>query len=147
LPHDWTDGDILISDDRSLLDVDVIHGFLKASYWSKGIPRDLLQRAIDNSIPVGIYEAGKQVGFARVVTDRATFAYLADVFVLESHRARGFSKHLMRVLLSHPELQGLRRWLLVTRDAHGLYRQFGFTALKNASRHMEIHASDPYRSR
>ena len=147
MPHDWTDGDILISDDRSLLDLDVIHDFLKASYWSEGIPRDLLQRAIDNSIPVGIYEAGKQVGFARVVTDRATFAYLADVFVLESYRARGLSKHLMRVLLSHPELQGLRRWLLVTRDAHGLYRQFGFTALKNASRHMEIHASDPYRSR
>ena len=147
MPHDWTDGDILISYDRSLLDLLVIHGFLKASYWSEAIPRDLLQRAIDNSIPVGIYQAGKQVGFARVVTDRATFAYLADVFVLESHRGRGLSKHLMRVVLSHPELQGLRRWHLVTRDAHGLYRQFGFTELKNASRHMEIQVSDAYKRR
>ena len=147
MPHDWTDGDILISDDRSLLDLHVIHGFLKASYWSEGIPRDLLQRAVNNSIPVGVYQAGKQVGFARVVTDRATFAYLADVFVLESHRARGLSKHLMRVVLSHPELQGLRRWHLVTRDARGLYRQFGFTELKNASRHMEIHVRDAYKNR
>lgn len=139
------DGDILISDDRSLLDLDVIHGFLKVSYWSEDIPRDLLQRAIENSISLGIYCAGRQVGFARVVTDRATFAYLADVFVLESHRARGLGKHLMRVVMSHPELQSLRRWHLVTRDAHGLYRQFGFTDLQAASRHMEIHKLDVYK--
>ena len=147
VPHDWTDGDLLITDDRSLLDLDVIHGFLKGSYWSEDIPRELLRRAIDNSIPVGLYRAGKQVGFARVVTDRATFAYLADVFVLESHRGRGLSKQLMRVVLSHPELRSLRRWHLVTRDAHGLYRQFGFSELKDASRHMEIHARNAYKRR
>jgi GNAT superfamily N-acetyltransferase len=145
VPHAWTDGDLLITDDRSLLDLDVIHGFLKESYWSVDIPRDLLQRAIDNSIPVGLYRAGKQVGFARVVTDRATFAYLADVFVLESHRGRGLSKQLMRVVMSHPELRSLRRWHLVTRDAHGLYRQFGFSELKDASRHMEIHVRNAYK--
>jgi GNAT superfamily N-acetyltransferase len=145
VPHDWTDGDLLITDNRSLLDLDVIHGFLKGSYWSADIPRDLLQRAIDNSIPVGLYWAGKQVGFARVVTDRATFAYLADVFVLESHRGRGLSKQLMRVVMSHPELRSLRRWHLVTRDAHGLYRQFGFSELKDASRHMEIHDRNAYK--
>lgn len=146
MPHDWTDGDFLITDDKSLLDLDVIHGFLKRSYWSEDIPRDLLERAIDNSIPVGLYRAGKQVGFARVVTDRATFAYLADVFILESHRGRGLSKQLMRVVMSHPELRSLRRWHLVTRDAHGLYRQFGFSELKDASRHMEIHVSDAYKA-
>ena len=144
MPHDWTDGDLLITDDKSLLDLDVIHGFLKASYWSEDIPRNLLQRAIDHSIAVGLYRAGKQVGFARVVTDRATFAYLADVFILESHRGRGLSKQLMRVVMSHPELRSVRRWHLVTRDAHGLYRQFGFSELKGASRHMEIHVSDAY---
>ena len=144
MPHDWTDGELLITDDRSLLDLDVIHGFLKGSYWSEDIPRDLLERAINNSIAVGLYRAGKQVGFARVVTDRATFAYLADVFILESHRGRGLSKQLMRVVMSHPELRSVRRWQLVTRDAHGLYRQFGFSELKGASRHMEIHVSDAY---
>jgi GNAT superfamily N-acetyltransferase len=147
VPHDWTDGDLLITDDRSLLDLDVIHGFLKGSYWSEDIPRDLLQRAIDNSIPVGLYRSGKQIGFARVVTDRATFAYLADVFILESHRGRGFSKQLMRVVMSHPELRNLRRWHLVTRDAHGLYGQFGFSELRDASRHMEIHVSSAYKCR
>jgi GNAT superfamily N-acetyltransferase len=145
VPHDWTDGDLLITDDKSLLDLDVIHGFLKASYWSEDIPRNLLQRAIDNSIAVGLYRAGKQVGFARVVTDRATFAYLADVFILESHRGRGLSKQLMRVVMAHPELRSLRRWHLVTRDAHGLYRQFGFSELKDASMHMEIHVSKLYK--
>ena len=145
MPHNWTDGDLLITDDRSLLDLDVIHGFLKGSYWSEDIPRDLLQRAIDNSIPVGLYRSGKQVGFARVVTDRATFAYLADVFILESHRGRGLCKQLMRVVMSHPELRSVRRWHLVTRDAHGLYRQFGFSELKDASRHMEIYVSSTYK--
>ena len=97
---------------------------------SINIPRNLLQRAIDNAIAVGLYRAGKQVAFARVVTDRATFAYLADVFLLEPHRGRGLSKPLMRVVMAHHELRSLRRWHLVTRDAHGLYRRFGFWRAK-----------------
>ena len=145
MAHEWSDGAILISDDRNLLDLDVIHGFLVGSYWSEGIPRELLERAIQNSIPFGVYDGGKQVGFARVVTDRGTFAYLADVFVMESHRGRGLSKHLMRVIMSHPELQGLRRWHLVTRDAHGLYRKSGFFELRDASLHMEIVVPDIYK--
>ena len=138
VPHEWRKEAILISDDKSLLDLDVIHGFLAGSYWSEGIPRELLERAIENSISFGVYESGRQVGFARVITDRVTFAYLADVFVLESYRGRGLSKRLMQVIISHPELQGLRRWHLVTRDAHGLYRRFGFCDLRDASWHMEI---------
>ncbi len=136
--HEWRKEAILISDDKSLLDLDVIHGFLAGSYWSEGIPRELLERAIENSISFGVYESGRQVGFARVITDRATFAYLADVFVLESYRGRGLGKRLMQVIMSHPELHGLRRWHLVTRDAHGLYRRFGFCDLRDASWHMEI---------
>jgi hypothetical protein len=126
VPHDWTDLDLLITDDKSLLDLDVIHGFLKASYGSEDIPQNLLQRAIDNSIAVGLYRAGKQVGFARVVTDRATFAYLADVFIWESLRERGLSKQLMRVVMAHPELRSLRRWHLVTRDLHAFTANSAF---------------------
>ena len=143
--HEWRKEAILISDDRSLLDLDVIHGFLAGSYWSEGIPRELLERAIENSISFGVYESGRQVGFARVVTDRATFAYLADVFVLEPYRGRGLSKRLIQVITFHPELQGLHRWHLVTRDAHGLYRRLGFCDLRDASWHMEIVAPGIYK--
>jgi N-acetylglutamate synthase-like GNAT family acetyltransferase len=144
LAHEWRDGTILISDDRSLLDIAVIHSFLAGSYWSEGIPRDMLERSIANSIPFGVYDDGKQVGFARVITDGGTFAYLADVFVIESHRGRSLSKQLMRVVMSHPGLQGLRRWHLLTRDAHGLYRQFGFSSLQDSSLHMEVYVPDIY---
>jgi len=137
MAHEFREGAYLISDDAKLLCMDVIHGYLVQSYWSAGIPRDVLERGITNSLPFGVYDSGQQVGFARVVSDFATFAYLADVFVLESYRGRGLSKRLMEVIRSHPKLQGLRRWHLVTRDAHGLYRQYGFTPLAAPERHME----------
>jgi GNAT superfamily N-acetyltransferase len=128
----------LISTDPAKLDLDVIHGFLSRAYWSEDVPRSTLERAIRNSLCFGVYVDGRQAGFARVVTDRATFAYIADVFILEPHRGRGLSKQMMGVIRSHPDLQGLRRWSLATRDAHGLYSQFGFTPLQMPERHMEI---------
>lgn len=120
--------DYTISTDPAHLDIALIHDWLSTkSYWAKGIPREIVERAIANSLNFGIYHASQgQVGFARVITDRATFAYLADVFVLESHRGRGLSKKLMQTILEHSELQGFRRWLLATRDAHTLYAQFDF---------------------
>lgn len=144
MPHEWRDGDILISDDPSLLDLDVVHGFLSRSYWSPGVPRDVLKRATENSLAFGVYADGKQVGFARAITDRATFAYLADVFVLETHQGRGLGKQLMRFIRAHPDLQSLRRWHLVTRDAQGLYEQFGFSSLSDGTLHMEIFVPDVY---
>ena len=128
----------LISTDPARLDLEVIYGFLSHAYWSEEIPRSTLERAIRNSLCFGLYCDRRQVGFARVVTDRATFAYLADVFILDSHRRRGFSKLMMKFIMAHPDLQGLRRWSLATRDAHGLYSRFGFTSLKQPDRHMEI---------
>ena len=138
MPHEWRDAVYLISDDPARLDLAVIHKFLASSYWAEGIPFDVMRRSIENSLPFGVYDNGKQVGFARVITDYATFAYLGDVFTLESHRGRGLSKRLMEVIMTHPKLQGLRRWHLVTRDAHGLYRQSGFADLQNPTVHMEI---------
>lgn len=122
----------LVSDDPARLDIDTIHGFLASCYWSAGVPRQTVERSIAHSFPFGVYETQpdgteKQVGFARVITDRTTFAYVADVFILEAYRGRGLSKLLMESILAHPELQGLRRWMLVTRDAHGLYEKVGFS--------------------
>jgi GNAT superfamily N-acetyltransferase len=117
-----------IDTDRTRLDLRVIHGFLVGSHWARGIPFALLQRAIAKSLPFGLYKDGRQVGFARVVTDRATFAYLADVFVLDAERGQGLGRWLVEATLAHPDLQGLRRWLLGTRDAQGLYRKSGFAA-------------------
>lgn len=134
-----------ISTDPALLDIEVIHEFLAQSYWSPGIPRSIIERAIRNSLCFGLYCRTEQVGFARVITDKATFAYLADVFVLESHRGKGLSKWLMQVIKEHEDLQGLRRFMLITQDAHGLYRQFGFGELANPSRVMEINRPDIYR--
>ncbi len=130
---------IEISADPARLDLDVIHAFLAAAYWSRGIPRAVVERAVRNSVCFGAYAGPDQVGFARVVSDRATFAYLADVFVLERFRGRGIAKQMMRAVLAHPELQGLRRWNLATHDAHGLYRQFGFLPLAHPDYHLEIH--------
>jgi len=137
-------GRFLISTDRAKLNVEVIHRFLTRSYWAEGIPRETVIRAIENSLCFGVYNGAEQVGFARVVSDFATFAYLADVFILEPYRERGLGKELIATVMAHPELQGLRRWSLGTRDAHGLYAQFGFTALENPSRMMEIADQEVY---
>lgn len=116
-----------ISTDKSRLDLNVIHQFLsQEAYWSPNIPKELVQKAIDNSLCFGIYADNQQVGFARVISDYATFGYLSDVFIVPEHRGKGLSKQLMASIMAHPDLQGLRRWMLITRDAHGLYSQFGF---------------------
>ncbi len=139
--------DYEISADPDRLDVEVIHKFLaEDSYWSPGIPRSIVERAIENSLCLGVYHRAAQVGFARVVTDKSTFALLADVFILQEHRGKGLSKWLMRCVVEHEDLQGLRRLLLLTSDAHGLYRQFGFKELGNPSRFMEVLRQDIYRS-
>lgn len=135
-----------ISSDSQRLDVAAIHAYLTRSYWSPGIPMATVERAIANSLCFGLFHGPTQIGFARVVTDRATFAYLADVYVLEPHRGKGLSKWLMETVVSHPDMQGLRRFMLGTRDAHGLYRQFGFGELANPARMMEILKSDVYQS-
>ena len=135
---EWQRDGFTISTDRSKLDRKAIHEFLAGSYWATGIPQDVVDRSIEGSLCFGISEGGKQVGFARVITDGATFAYLADVYVLESHRGRGLAAWLMECILAHPELQGLRRWMLVTRDAHPLYRKSGFRDLAHPERIMEM---------
>jgi N-acetylglutamate synthase-like GNAT family acetyltransferase len=138
-------GEFLISTSSERLDLDVIHGFLTNCYWAKGISRETVERSIEHSLCFGIYESsGTQVGFARVVSDFATVAYLGDVFVLESHRGRGLSKWLMECVVQHPALQNLRRWILLTRDAHGLYSRFGFTPVKAPERYMELHRPNVY---
>jgi len=138
-------GDFLISTDRERLNLAVIHGFLTNCYWAKGISREVVARSIEHSLCFGIYDgSGAQVGFARVVSDYATVAYLGDVFVLESHRGRGLSKWLMECIIQHPALQNLRRWILLTRDAHGLYSQFGFTPIETPERYMELHRPNVY---
>jgi N-acetylglutamate synthase-like GNAT family acetyltransferase len=128
-----------ISTDPARLDVTLIHEFLRASYWAKHIPREVVERSIEHSLCFGAYRDGKQVGFARAVTDRATFAYIGDVFVVSEERGRGVSKAIMAALRAHPDLQGLRRLFLATRDAHGLYAQFGFEPLKNPDWFMSVH--------
>ncbi len=133
----WRRDGYLISTDRSLLDLRFVHGYLKTSYWAAGVPEEVVRRSVENSLCFGVYSDEEQVGFARVVTDRATFAYLADVFVLEEHRGRGLGKWLVEVVLSHPELRGLRRWMLATRDAHKLYRRYGFAELGRPGIFME----------
>jgi GNAT superfamily N-acetyltransferase len=139
MPHEFHHEGYLLSDDPARLDREVIHRYLAdESYWAAGIPRDIVDRSIENSLCVGIYAPdGKQVGFGRIVSDYATYAWLGDVFVLEPHRGHGLGKALLRAILSHPRLQGLRRFALATQDAHGLYAQFGFTPLADPTRHME----------
>ena len=123
----WARGDYVISTDPARLDLDIVHGFLSRSYWATGRSRQRVESAIAASLPFGLYHRNGQVGFARVVTDHVVIAFLADVFVLEAHRGKGLGKWLVEVATGTPELQKVRRWLLGTRDAHGLYRQFGFT--------------------
>ena len=132
-----------ISTDPSRFDLDVIHGYLTRSYWAEGISRERVARAIAGALCFGAFEDGRQIGFARVITDRATFAYLADVFVIEAFRGRGVATRLMESIVAHPELQDLRRWLLVTRDAHPLYAKFGFRPLEKPERHMERVTPNP----
>ena len=137
--------EVTIDTDKSRLDLAVIHGFLSTSYWAKGIPREVVAKATEGSLCFGVYAGGRQVGFARVITDSATFAYLADVFILESHRGQGLSRRLMDAIVAHPSLQGLRRWMLATRDAHGLYARYGFKPLAVPDRFMELHNPEVYK--
>lgn len=128
-----------VSADPSLLDVDAVHAYLTRSYWAEGIGRELVARCMANSVCVGAYhESAGQVGFARVITDRASFAYLCDVYVLEDHRGHGLARKMTETLLAHSELQGLRRWVLVTKDAHGVYARCGFVPLASPEGYMEI---------
>jgi N-acetylglutamate synthase-like GNAT family acetyltransferase len=141
---EYSRGEFLVSTRRELLDVDVIYGFLTQCYWAKGIPREVVARSIQHSLCFGVYAEGKQVGFARVISDYATYAYIGDVFVLEAFRGQGLGKWLMECVMQHPDLQGLRRWSLVTSDAHGLYARLGFESLKKPQNYMELHRPDVY---
>jgi GNAT superfamily N-acetyltransferase len=145
--HTWSRDPYMISTDPARLDLPLIHRFLsQESYWARGIPLDTVKRSIRSSVTFGLYDGEKQAGFSRVVTDFATFAYLADVFVIETHRGQGLAQWLVKCILEHSELQGLRRWLLGTRDAHGLYERFGFK-LAPPERFMEIKRTDIYQPR
>jgi GNAT superfamily N-acetyltransferase len=157
-------GEFVISTDPARLDLDVIHNFLTNCYWARGVPREVVARSIEHALCFGVYDGGdmnpclakearhgapkheapKQVGFARVISDFATVAYVGDVFVLESYRGRGLGKWLMQCITQHPALQNLRRWILTTRDAHGLYAQVGFTPVKSPERYMERHDPNVY---
>ena len=136
-PREWVRGQFVISTDRARLDLDAVHDYIRTSYWATGMPRDVFERAVENSLIFGIYEGSRQAGFARAITDRATYAYLSDVFVVEEYRGRGLSKWLMECVLEHPDLQGLRRFALFTRDAQGLYERYGFGPPRGASTYME----------
>lgn len=140
----WERPPYRINDDPEVVDLAVVHDVLTQSYWARGIPRETLARAISHSIPLSLYLGDRQVGFARAVTDRATFAYVADVFVVEDQRGHGLGVWLVGTLLAHPELQGLRRWLLGTRDAHGLYLKFGFKPPADPTTFLTRHDPDIY---
>lgn len=140
----WRRGEFTITTDPRHLDLPLIHRTLAASYWAKGIPYDVVVRSIEHSMPFGVFRGEEQVGFARVITDRATFAYLADVFVVEAWKGKGLGTWLMEIIVAHPELQGLRRWVLLTRDAHALYRKFGFEAPQRPEAYMDRWDPDVY---
>lgn len=129
---------ILISTDKTLLDIDIIYQFLSGSYWAKGRPLEVVKKSVENSLCFGVYIERKQIGFARVVTDYATFAWIADVFILEEYRGNGYSKKLLQTILEFRELQDMKRWILATKDAHKLYRKFGFQPMRSPERFMEI---------
>jgi len=142
--HLWSQGDYEVSTDPARIDAVIVHEFLTNSYWAKGIPLETVQQSIENSISFGVYHGQQLVGFARIISDLATFAYLGDVFILPSHRGRGLSRWLMECILSHPDLEGPRRWMLATQDAHGLYAKFGFAPLKSPGSWMEKHWPEIY---
>jgi GNAT superfamily N-acetyltransferase len=145
-PYETHENGLLISDNPARLDRALIFDFLRnRSYWAQEVTREILDRSVENSLCFGVYLDGKQIGFARVVTDFATFAWLADVFVVEEKRGQGISKKLVAAVLAHPRLQGLRRFILGTRDAHGLYAQFGFKPLAHPERFMEIRSESSYK--
>ncbi len=133
-----TKGDYQIDDDRMRLDLDMVHDFLAGSYWAEGVPRDVVQRSVANSLNLGLYHGGTQVGFTRAVTDRATFAWVCDVFVLPGHRGRGLGHWMIETLRAHPHLTGIRRFMLATSDAHQVYADCGFTPLPDPARFMEV---------
>jgi N-acetylglutamate synthase-like GNAT family acetyltransferase len=136
----------IISSDKSTMDIDAIHSYLSRSYWAKNVPKSTLSKAVENSLCFGVFHNTQQVGFARLITDTATFAYLADVYILEEHRGKGLSKNLMEKIINHPELQGLRRMVLATSDAHTLYEKFGFKQLANPQTFMELWTPDVYKT-
>lgn len=140
------DGRYRISDDPALLALPAMHAYLRGAYWSADIPLAVLERAVHGSLCIGAYAQGAQVGLTRCVSDYATFCWLCDVYVLEAHRGRGVARAMLAMARSHPRLQGLRRWMLVTRDAHALYQPFGFTAPAHPERHMEVSRADFYRT-
>jgi GNAT superfamily N-acetyltransferase len=142
---EWTKNEFSVSTDPARLDMIYLHQFLSTTYWAKGIPLEIVQKAIAGSVCFGMYHGQRQIGFARVITDKATFGYLADVFIDPAYRRKGLSKWMMECVMSHPELQGFRRFMLATRDAHGLYRKFGFTGVPNPEIMMQIHNPDVYR--
>lgn len=145
-PREWSREEYVVSTDRARINFDVVHEYLSRSYWAAGMPRDLLERAIENSLTFGLYRDTSQAGFARVITDCATYAYLSDVFILEQHRGRGLSKWLMECILAHPDLQGLRRFALFTRDASGLYQRYGFEPARSPSVYLERWTPNVYTS-
>ena len=145
MTQEWRLGEYIISTDKHRLDLRAIHSFLTRSYWAEGIPFEIVEKSIEHSLNFGVYKAGKQVGFARVITDYATYAYIGDVYILEDFRGQGLSIWLMQVIAEHPELQGLRRWSLLTGDAHGLYRKTGFQELQNSELYMEKAIPDIYK--
>ena len=143
----WQREKYLITTDADKVDIDVIHQYLsEQSYWAKGIPRETVARSVQHSICFSVLHEDALIGFARVVSDHATVAYVGDVFVLPAHRGRGLSTWLMECVIAHPDLRGLRRWMLATADAHGLYARFGFAAMKAPERWMEKHDLDVYKN-
>jgi len=139
MDRQWERGEYAISTDKSRLDIEVIHGYLDRSYWAAGRSPDTIRRSIENSVAFGVYKGERQVGFARVITDYATFGWIADVFILEEFQGQGLGKWLSETIVAHPELQGFRRWVLATKDAHDLYRKVGFAELNRPERWMERH--------
>jgi GNAT superfamily N-acetyltransferase len=133
-----TKGEYEIDDDQARLDLDVVHGFITGSYWAEGVPRDVVERSVANSLNLGLYAGDRQVGLTRVVTDRATFAWVCDVFVLPAHRGRGLAHWMIDTLRTHPDLAGIRRFMLATADAHQVYADCGFTPVSEPGSYMEI---------
>lgn len=141
---EWKKGEFTITDNQQDLDLKLIHNFLQNSYWAEGIPQKIMEKSIKNSLSFGLFHHGNQIGFGRTVTDRATFAYLADVFVVKHYQGRGLGKWLVSCILEHRDLQGLRRWMLATADAHGLYEQHGFNPLSKPEMYMEVNKPNHY---
>lgn len=142
---DWRREEFTITTDPSRIDRAAAHAFLTGSYWAAGVPREIVDRSIDHSIAFALFDGHRQIGFARAISDRATFAYLADVYVLDEYRGRGLGLWLVQTVMAHPDLQGLRRWTLATRDAHGLYEKVGFRVIEKPERFMEILDAEVYR--